>query len=213
MPVKRNTVPRFCEHCHEPFLARTDLVKIGKGQFCSRHCATIAQRDGDRARSFAEFWSHVDKPDGDDACWTWTRARDGNGYGRFLEFPVHRYTFELAYGPIPKGMSVCHTCDNPACCRNDDEGWHEINGVLRPRRGHLWLGTPTENMLDREMKGRGNVARGEKQGHAKLTWEAVRAIRAAHELGATQTALALQYGMSVMAINDVVRHLSWVERP
>lgn len=55
------------------------------------------------------------------------------GYGK-----VHRYIWEQTKGPIPEGMLVCHSCDNPRC----------INVY------HLFLGTSQDNMDDKVKKGR-----------------------------------------------------------
>jgi hypothetical protein len=49
-----------------------------------------------------------------------------------------RRAYEQAYGPIPKGMCVCHTCDEPHC--------------INPE--HLWLGTHADNIQDAIRKGR-----------------------------------------------------------
>jgi hypothetical protein len=83
------------------------------------------------------FWSLVDKK-GDDDCWEWqgsitkkyTRHEHGysshGGYGNFGFIPtrgakqkhmyVHRLSYMLLVGDIPKGMTLDHLCHNPKCC-------------------------------------------------------------------------------------------------
>lgn len=88
------------------------------------------------------FWSRVDLTQPD--CWEWTGPRLPLGYGR-VHFRsqatyAHRVAWELTRGrTVPKDMCICHTCDNPACCRPD----------------HLFLGTHANNIRDRDQKGRG----------------------------------------------------------
>jgi hypothetical protein len=80
-------------------------------------------------------------------CHLWTGFRDPKGYGLMTVNGVvraaHRVAWERANGPIPQGMIVMHTCDNPPCCN--------------PK--HLKLGTQAENVRDRIEKGRGRGAR------------------------------------------------------
>lgn len=92
----------------------------------------------------ANFWSKVDVPDG---CWLWTAGRDSDGYGKLAiglggkeqrHTRAHRFAYEAFNGPIPDGMVVMHTCDNPPCVRPD----------------HLVLGTPLDNNDDKVAKGR-----------------------------------------------------------
>ena len=89
-------------------------------------------------RLTARFWPKVDKSG---ACWLWTAAAR-NGYGQLRVgariIQSHRVSWELHHGPIPEGLHVLHTCDNPSCVNPD----------------HLWLGTHGENMADRDAKGR-----------------------------------------------------------
>ncbi len=90
----------------------------------------------------ARFWAKVDRQD-DSSCWEWQGAKVSQGYGwlsighNHQEY-AHRMAWELVYGPIPEGIQVCHHCDNPPC----------VNPV------HLWLGTQTDNIADRDRKGR-----------------------------------------------------------
>lgn len=96
------------------------------------------------------FWDKVDRREVDD-CWPWKRFTH-KGYGKFQHNGksqrAHRVSWQLIHGDIPKGMCVCHRCDNPTCC----------NPV------HLYLGTMADNTKDRDSKGRGKPF-----GHASKT--------------------------------------------
>lgn len=87
------------------------------------------------------FWSKVDIK-GPDDCWEWQASMYPNGYGQFRlskqEGYAHRSAWTLINGEIPKGMYICHKCDNRACCN--------VN--------HLFLGTHKDNMQDCSKKGR-----------------------------------------------------------
>jgi len=81
-------------------------------------------------------------------CWIWMRARTTRGYGSVkidgMVLRAHRVSWQISNGPIPEGLHVLHQCD-VTCCVNPD---------------HLFLGNHSDNMQDKERKGRGNHATG-----------------------------------------------------
>ena len=63
------------------------------------------------------FWAKVDTSD-PDGCWPWLATRT-RGYGRFKldgMRAAHRISYELAYGPIPNGLTIDHLCHNSTGC-------------------------------------------------------------------------------------------------
>jgi len=61
------------------------------------------------------FWLSVEKR-GPGECWPWTKSvNDGYGHlnvlGRLV--PAHRFSYELAFGPISDGRVIDHACHNP----------------------------------------------------------------------------------------------------
>jgi hypothetical protein len=150
------------------------------------------------------FWPKVDRSD-PDGCWLWTGSTS-SGYGQMSSrhghppLAAHRVAYENLVGPIAPGLHVCHHCDTPAC--------------VRP--GHLFLGTPAENLADMRAKGRGsppprNDQTGERGSNAKLTWAAVAEIRGLAAQGVMQKALARQFRVSDATISEVVRGRRWKE--
>ena len=100
-------------------------------------------------------------PNDPSQCWEWLGAKAFFNYGYLkwdsFVYRAHRIAWETWRDIIPEGMFVLHHCDNPSC--------------VNPN--HLFIGDQNDNMQDKTKKGRGNQAKGENQGHHKLTYRQV----------------------------------------
>lgn len=135
---------------------------------------------------------------GANTCWIWRGCVDEIGYGRFPykgENKAHRVAHKLFIGPIPSGQLVLHKCDNRQCVNPD----------------HLFTGTQFENMRDMVRKGRGKqpLLNGSLNPMAKLTEQAVTAIRLMLANGAKQIEASKTFGVSPMTISRIARNEAW----
>ena len=128
----------------------------------------------------------------DAGCWEWAGTKRG-GYGMLSHgnktVSAHRVAYAAYHGPIPAGMVVRHTCDNPSCINPD----------------HLCHGTQQDNVMDREARGRRDV-KGEQIGTAKLTEADVLAIKASTN---SASELAHEYGVHKTNIWAIRSGKSW----
>jgi hypothetical protein len=144
------------------------------------------------------FWNKVVKDEA--GCWPWTGHIASHGYGIFhhdgSRIGAHRKAFELANGPIPDGINVCHKCDNPRCVRPD----------------HLFLGTQKDNIADMIAKGRRTTItpQGEQVGGSKLKNHQVIEIRGS--IG-THTEVARRYCVSRDTVRLIRAGRTWRHLP
>jgi hypothetical protein len=162
------------------------------------------------------FWSKV-APDFM-GCWEWQGGYDGHNYGKFWaqghkNLRANRVAYEIVYGPIPNGLEVCHTCDNPRCVRPD----------------HLFIATHAGNMSDASRKGRmpGSVSspvragenhwmrryperipRGSRRGHAKISEADVLQIRKLSET-TPQHEIAILFGIAQSTVSRLLKGFTW----
>src|SRR5687767_14075100 len=119
-----------CTRCKSPFSREASYYK-----FCSTKCSHDDKRDFFERTSTKRFWKKVG-PRRKDKCWIWKAAHDGKGYGHVIvkrkSWKSYRYAWFITNGPIPKGMHVCHSCNNAPC--------------VNP--SHLYLATHKKNMKD-----------------------------------------------------------------
>lgn len=104
-------------------------------------------------------------------CWEYKGVLSKDGYGKFKiyvgqfepkkrSFRAHRVSYAYHNGEDPGALSVCHSCDNPACINPD----------------HLFLGTAQANTQDMHSKGRGAPQGGENNPGHKVGEDTVRSI-------------------------------------
>ena len=99
---------------------------------------------------------------------------------------VAKLVWEDRHGPVPAGMLLRHTCDNPPCIRLD----------------HLILGTSKDNTRDMMLRGRSP--------RTAFTPDQVRAIRADPR---SQEQIAADYGVWQTTISMLKRRqtYAWVD--
>lgn len=188
---------RKCAYCKNPF------TPTGKAKECSVMC---------KLKNNIEVVNE---------CWNWKKKINIDGYGEICTGNgkmqrVHRLTYTIYKGEIPKGMQVNHSCDNRKCCNPD----------------HLWIGTQKENIQDASSKGRmfrpfgrkhseetrmkisrnntGKIdKKGEKHHLAKLTEKDVLQIREDLKNNIKQSEIAEKYGVLQSTISHIKRRKIW----
>lgn len=115
-------------------------------------------------------------------CWEWTGSRGSHGYGQIsIEGNVktaHRLSYEMSYGPIGKGLCVCHHCDNRGC----------VNPA------HLFLGSHSENLRDAAKKNRTT---------RKFSKKMIRRVKEKIKKGVPLRQIAREENTSDMWVRDV----------
>lgn len=151
---------------------------------------------GRRAPLEERLWRRVQRG-GPDECWPWTGYRTAKGYGQIGVGPgdrtlivTHRVAWSLSNGPIPEGLVIRHTCDNPPCCNP----------------AHLIPGTKADN--NRDMYERDRAARGFRLPQTRLSDLDVLYIRANYQRWGRRTnsnELAAHFGVRREHIVAIVR--------
>lgn len=146
------------------------------------------------------LFEKLSAPDPSTGCRNWTGTVEGGGYGLIWvngkNVGAHRLSYEVAYGPIPEGLNVCHRCDNRRCCEPD----------------HLFAGTQAENMADMIRKGRKPWLAGELNTRSKLTDAIAAEIRSLKGV-IPQKDIAVRFGVCASTVSYVMNDKRWVAIP
>jgi hypothetical protein len=189
----RKVHERPCRTCGKPFTPTAGNAARGYGFYCGRPCY-ITGREARRPSLETRFWKRVAKSEG---CWLWTGTRYKKGYGRFSYgrnsgILATHFAWQLAHGPIPPDMKLCHTCDTPSCVRID----------------HLFLGTSADNSADMVAKGRQTF--GSRNPMAAFTDDQVIEIRRRYrERESKMVDLAREFGVSRGTVSAIVSGRTW----
>jgi HNH endonuclease len=168
---------------------------------------TLTNKERQQLNKHLQYWSIVDESYG---CWLWHRSGQ-----RKYETRIHRLAYAIWNEDFDDRLNVLHTCDTPRC--------------VNPN--HLFLGTQTDNIKDRDKKGR--QAKGEKtrlfkkgylisgqknpnfghfgecSPHHKLTELDVKEILHLQKESWTQKAIAKEFGVNPSLISLIVSRKSW----
>ena len=129
-------------------------------------------------------------------CWIFQGVKNPKGYGvakvHGEKWLAHRLAYMHYKGSIPKGMLVCHSCDNPPC--------------VNPN--HLFLGDNRHNMVDMALKGRGGKLKGQTHVQSKYI-DPLEFQKALDELGQDYDALAERFGCSYGYVIRYLRGETW----
>lgn len=133
---------------------------------------------------------------GKGGCWDWVGSLHNDGYAAWntggKQIKVHRASYLLSTGPIPKKRFVVHTCYNRKCVNPDHLKLVDYKGLYQHNLKH------------------GDVARGERNGFSTLTAKKVRRIRRLAESGKySHRQIGDMMGCHQSNISRIVARLYW----
>lgn len=156
-----------------------------------KRAGTLPERTKTTHLEINDRLKHLSIVDYNTGCHNWRGLLNPSGYGIIGyhgKWLAHRLSYTLKYGEIPKGINVCHKCDNPKCINTE----------------HLFLGTQADNIHDMISKKRNIV--GADCGKSLLTDDDVGKIRNDTRV---QSIIAKEYGVSRTNISAIKTGRAW----
>src|SRR3990167_4021500 len=175
--------------------------------FCKIHYDRFRQHGDHFSRRIFLKWDDIDsikkyimenRNITKNSCWEWVKWKNPKGYGFQIidgsAYSVHRISKAVFDGfDIHSNLFICHHCDNPPCFNPE----------------HLFVACRMDNMIDMFNKGRGNKARGERNGSSKLTEKDVREIRNLHKNGLSYQKIAVLFGVTTGSVFPICAGFQW----
>lgn len=192
----KNSEMKICKICKKEFYFYPPKRKDRKrcGQYCSRKCKNAWENAPLKER----FFRFIGEPE-ENGCILWKGSKLPKGYGcigggkgRGI-LRASRVSYEIHKGPIPEGLHVLHTCDNPPCVNPE----------------HLYVGTQLDNSKDAMKRNRLRPSPGEKNGFSKLTNKDVFKIRKLYKEGMKPKEIVKLFNVGKPCIESIVYKRSW----
>lgn len=212
MQRQRNMVTFTCAQCGAIGQRWPGELAKYRTSYCSKACHADSKRAKSARTLRSRLWD-MDCSD-PDACWVRTHSIAHNGYS-FIHHGgrqqrAHRVAWEIANGrKVGEGLEVAHACDNRPCCNPSHlfETTRLGNERDKANKGRLPTGPRNGRYTKPEC-----TARWEKNGGAKLTWDAVQDIRRRYAAGGiSQSALGAEFGVTQVQVSSIVRGKTWRE--
>jgi HNH endonuclease len=174
--------------------------KVTKGAYLragvTRSCGCLVTKNDneydEQIRKKIESNIHINE----NGCWIWKGAKHRQGYGniayRCRAQLVHRVSWVIYKGKIPKGIKVCHKCDITSCCNPH----------------HLFLGTQKDNVYDAVEKGKFDQRKLGKRRN-KLNWDQVQEVKKLNAQGMSRQKIQEKFQVGQTCIAKILQGVSW----
>ena len=157
-------------------------------------------RPTDKLAVVSNLRGRLDKhsiPEPNSGCYIWTGASATGNYPQIRlgteTWAAHRIAYYLAHGDIPQNLCVCHRCDNTLCVNPE----------------HLFLGTDSDNNLDKVQKGRQISLKGLRHYRTHLNEADIRTIFQLRASGFKQKQISERFGISKENVSTILQRRTW----
>lgn len=161
--------------------------------YCGKHYANVSRHGSPEAPNRSKRIEFLIDPNNCFVCTSHSKNKDGYPIVSYNKktWIASRFVYTQMFGEIPNGLLVRHTCDNPNC--------------INPE--HLIVGTPQDNMNDRDERGR--TPKGESHYNSKLKEKQVLEIKKLLSKGARGRDIAEMFQVDEKVISNIKLGRRW----